>query len=146
MVDSETIKWIDEATVERTLDFYSIVDISNKLTMELLSFTFKKTTQNPNELIVTRKANCVGYSALFNTITNYLIQKNGLSETIISTHLVGKLKVGGIDLHQFVDSPFFANHDYSQIENRITGEIIWIDPSIGDYLKIERVQSEKLNN
>ncbi|MEZ5044985.1 MAG: hypothetical protein R2828_34125 [Saprospiraceae bacterium] len=118
-----------------------IIDIANSITTQELSFTTKRTSNNPNELINTKEANCVGYSAMFNSIANNLIRQKKLSGKIEAVHQIGRLDFLGIDLHQFFDNAFFRNHDYNSINNLETGEVISIDPSLIDYLKIKEIVS-----
>ena len=115
--------------------------ISNSITIEVLSFSSKRVSNDPNELIGTKQANCIGYSALFNSIANYLILKNKLDKQIESKHLIGQLGFLGLDLHQFFDDPFFRDHDFNVLRELRGGKTVFIDPSVSDYLGIDRVSS-----
>ena len=119
------------------------MEIADKITKEELKFTTNRASNNPNELINTNQANCVGYSAMFNSIANYLIRKYKLQNEIKSEHKIGQLELFGINLHQFFESPFFRDHDFNEITNKISGEKIFIDPSVSDYLRIKRVAKKK---
>ncbi len=63
-------------------------------------------------------------------------------QEVEATHKIGQLDFLGIDLHQFFESSFFKDHDFNQIRNLGTGEVILVDPSISDYLWINRVVSK----
>jgi len=89
-----------------------------------------------------KKANCIGYSALFNSIGNYLIRKQNLSDKFEFSHLVGKLNVFGFNIHNLFNSPFFRDHDFNEIKNNLTDEKTFVDPSLRDYLRIENVTSK----
>ncbi len=141
LTDEKLIAEIKDETENRALSLIEIVEISKKITNRKLSFTSKNVSKNPSELIKTGKANCVGYSAMFNSITDYLINREEKAGMLETKHLIGRMDFLGLDLHPFFDSPFFRDHDYNQIKNLETGEIIWIDPSVSDYLKVDRISS-----
>lgn len=121
------------------IDLNEVVSIASTLTSQELSFTFQKTSNDPNILIESRRANCVGYASMFNSIINYLIIENGLEEKIEASHHVGKLYCFGFDLHSIPSKAFFKDHDFNLIKNLETGEEVAIDPSVNDYLKIDKV-------
>lgn len=129
-----------EAEVDRGAgDMQDVISTARKMTNEYLHFVVRQNQSDPNTLIHRGEANCIGYSALFNSIAQYLISKYGLSGQYTSTHRIGKLYVLGFDIHVLFDDPFFKDHDFNQLENLLTGEIISIDPSVSDYLWINRV-------
>lgn len=76
------IKIIEQSSIEQDVHPKEIVIIADQITSDILSFTTNKSSNNPNELIETKKANCVGYSALFNSIVNHIIRTNNLQEVI----------------------------------------------------------------
>jgi len=137
------IQKIEEKSLYQKIDLQEIVEISDEITTKELEFAMYKTSNNPNELINTQKANCIGYSAMFNSIANYLIKKHQLQGEIRAEHKIGKLDVCGIDLHQFFESPFFKNHDFNEVTNTKTGYRISIDPSLSDYFGINQVVRNK---
>ena len=104
-----------------------------------MSFSTGKVSGNPNEVLKEGKANCIGYSALFSSIIDFLIDKQNDRDKIRTKHLIGKIEFFGVDIHQFSEHPFFRDHDFNSIENLDTGEIIYFDPSVSDYLKIEKI-------
>ena len=142
LTDAKLIAEIQKEVAGKDLNFDEIVEISSKITNENLKFTIDKASSDPNELIKTGKANCVGYSALFNSIANHIIIHQS-KDNIKAKHLVGKLDFLGVDIHQFFKSSFFKDHDFNSIENIETGEAIYIDPTVSDYLWINEVSLKK---
>ncbi len=135
-------KIIDKKIEQRELNIDEIIKKSNEITSKELSFTFNKVSSNPNKILMIKKANCIGYSSLFNSIGNYIIQKQDLTEKYEFIHLIGKLDFLGYDIHKLFNSPFFRNHDYNEILNKKSNERKFIDPSLSDYLRIENISSE----
>ena len=76
ITSEELINKIESHSTDRKMNLEEIISIANSVTIEELKFTSNKTSSDPNELINTKYANCVGYSAMFNSIANYLIKKN----------------------------------------------------------------------
>ena len=141
ITSQELINKIESKSADRKIGFEEIIRIANSVTNEELRFTGNKASNNPNELINTNRANCIGYSAMFNSIANYLIKENELNQEIESKHKIGQIDLLGINLHQFFENPFFRDHDFNEMKNLKTGERILIDPSVSDYLWINKVSS-----
>ena len=139
ITDKKLIGRIIDQSRNRKIDLEEIAEIADEITNSELKFTTNRTSSNPNELINTKQANCVGYSAMFNSIANYLIRNNNLQNEIEAEHKVGELDLLGINLHQFFESSFFRDHDFNELTNKKTGEKILIDPSLSDYLRINRI-------
>jgi len=137
--NQELINEIQKDIGKQKLSIEEIIELSKKITNRKLKFTGKKVSRDPNELIKTGKANCIGYSATFNSIGNYLLKQQKLEKKYELKHFVGKIKFLGIDVHQFFDSPFFKDHDYNVMQNLETNYKMAIDPTISDYLKIHRI-------
>jgi len=133
---------IERKSKDKKNDLKSIVEVADEITTTELKFTTNRASNNPNELINTKQANCVGYSAMFNSITNYLIRKNELQNEIEAEHKIGQLELFGINLHQYFESPFFRDHDFNEITDKKTGNKISIDPSVSDYLWINRISKK----
>ena len=51
---------------------------------------------------------------------------------------VGKVHVFGVDLHQFANSRFFANHDFCVI--RSANRVEAVDPLVYDYFGVTTVR------
>ncbi|MBL7794343.1 MAG: hypothetical protein JNK77_18570 [Saprospiraceae bacterium] len=133
------IEKIESKSANKKIGFKEIVDVAIEITNKELSFTTNRASNNPNELMNTKQANCVGYSAMFNSIALYLIRKNELQNEIEAEHKIGQLELFGINLHQYFENPFFRDHDFNEIIDKKNGNTILIDPSLSDYLCINRV-------
>ncbi len=134
LIDKKVIAAIEVEIGNEQLDLQKITNISTKITNQYLKFTFQRASNNPNKIVLTGKANCVGYAALYSAVANYLINKAESQNRFQSKHLVGKLDFLGIDLNALFTSPFYKNHDYNLIEDKKTGVVLLIDPSLDDYL------------
>lgn len=142
LTDKELLSEIELEKGKVQLSIEEIINIAKEKTNQKLSFTTDKSSRNPNEVLKTGKANCIGYSALFNSIVNYLIKNQKLERKFKANHLVGKIKFMGVDLHQFSESSFLKDHDYNEIINLETGKKIYVDPTLSDYLKINQVTAK----
>lgn len=80
---------------------------------------------------------------MFSAIADYLIKRYGLQDRYEVDHLVGHLRFLGINLHNFINNPFFRDHDFNSIKDLRTGEAIYVDPSIYDFLRIKKVSIRK---
>lgn len=139
LTDGTLCAKIDKKTKEKTLTIAEIITLSNSITSDHLSFTFNKTSSNPNTISKDKKANCIGYAALFNSIGNYILEEKQLSDSYRFSHLVGKLDVLGFDIHSLINNPFFKDHDFNKVKNLKTNDTYFIDPSLSDYLYIDSV-------
>ena len=143
ITNGKLIEKIERNSENKDFDLQEICELAADITKEELEFTTNRASNNPNELINTHQANCVGYSAMFNSIANFLIRKNKLTGEIEAKHRIGKLEIFGINLHQYFQSPFFKGHDFNEVTNKTTGERVFIDPSVSDYLLIKRVAKKQ---
>ncbi len=141
--DSGAIAEIRKLRNNRELTLVEIVEISQSATNARLRFATGKASSNPNVAARSGKANCVGYSALFSSIANQLSNEQRSSHSLRARHLIGRLYFLGVDVHQFFSSPFFRDHDFVEIEDTATGEKIFVDPVVSDYLGIDRVTCPK---
>jgi len=142
LTNKNLIKEIDKQTDGKVLSLEEVINLCSKITSEKLKFTFNQVSSNPNMVSELKKANCIGYSALFNSIGNYLIKKQNLTNKFEFNHLVGELNVFGFNIHNLFNSPFFRDHDFNEIKNNLTDEKTFVDPSLRDYLRIENVTSK----
>jgi hypothetical protein len=138
--DKNLLQQLENQVVDTALQ--RIVDQSLDLTVSQLQFSFGKCESDPNRLFYTKKANCVGYAAYFNTVCENLIGQAGLESRFKVKHLRAKITFLDYDLHQVTDSPFFKDHDYNIVEDLGTGERIFVDASTQDVLGIGYVKSE----
>lgn len=122
-----------EVILQETLDF----------TNEQLHFTFSKNDNDPNKLIISKSANCVGYATFFSSTFNYIINKYKLSHTWKASPQKGQLYFFNTNFHNYIKSPFFKDHDFVIIENLKTGQELAVDPTINDYFGIEDITYKK---
>jgi len=130
---------IDERIKGKTFTINEIIELTTLITSKKLSFTFHKASSNSNYILKEQKANCIGYSSLFNSIGTYILKQKKLTKQYKFTHQVGKLAILGYDIHQFIDSPFFKDHDFNEIEDLKTNVSYFVDPSLNDYFYINYV-------
>lgn len=128
-----------ETSTFKPQNIHAVVEKSLKITAHTLTFRAKQYSADPNELLVRGEAHCVGYTAFFSTSCNYLLQKYQLDSTWKAHHRVSKISFCGTDIHHFLSSPFFKDHDIALIENFKTGESLYVDPSLKDYIYINYI-------
>lgn len=145
VIDSEFREIIEyNRKAETELSIEQIIIISTQLTNKTLKFSMDKVSNDPNELINERVANCVGYASFFSTVANKLVKDEGLNNKYKIRHWKGGLELYGVDVHQYFENSFFKDHDFVEIQNLETGENIYIDPTVSDYLKIDRIKSKNM--
>lgn len=113
-----------------------IIRLGLSLTSKQLNFSAGKNDIDPNKLITSKTAHCVGYAAFFTTSCNYLLDKYELSGEWTAKHHIGQLYFLGVNIHKYFNSPFLNDHDFVIIKNKKTGETLAVDPTINDYLYI----------
>ena len=133
----------DSAAEKNCPDVREIIKSSLATTSRLLTFSFSGSDNDPNLLIETRRANCIGYAAMFSAICNYRLKQHGLDDRWVATHEIGQLYLFGLNVHRWFDSPFFKDHDFVIVENRLANESFAVDPSLNDYLRIDFVKAQK---
>lgn len=116
-----------------------IINHSLYLTTKRLGYSFEKAPVDPNELIYSHKANCIGYVSFFASICNYLFSKYSRAEHWQVQHQIGLLSVYGVNTHHYFSSPYFKDHDFVTIKNRSNGETFAVDPTLNDYSGIKFV-------
>lgn len=144
LTDKNLILKINNLSDGKNMNIQEIINLSNKITSDELSFTFDKVSNNPNHSHKLKKANCIGYSSLFNSIGNYLLNKYHLNKKYEFNHCVGKIYFLQFDIHKLFQSSFFKNHDFNELKNKQTGKSEFIDPSLSDYLNIDRIKCTNL--
>ena len=136
--------YIDANTDELTdPDIEQIVKLGLSITSRQLAFTANKNDIDPNKLITSKTAHCVGYAAFFATTCNYLLKRYNLADRWIAKPQIGQLYFLGTNIHKYFKSAFFKDHDFVTIENKATGEIFAVDPTVNDYLFIEFITYTK---
>ncbi|MDI1234549.1 MAG: hypothetical protein PSX81_09730 [bacterium] len=142
--DEKLTDYIDENIDKQTdPDIKKIIKLGLSVTSIQLNFTANKNDIDPNKLISSKTAHCVGYASFFATTCNYLLDKYNLAETWTAKPQVGHLYFLGTNVHKYVKSSFFKDHDFVTIENKTTGEIYAVDPTVNDYLCIDFITYTK---
>lgn len=121
------------------VNIHGIISRTLDQTAEKLEFSFINCASDPEQLLTSGKANCIGYTRLF----CYFFQKNTVSGTFTewtAQPYTGQINIFGKNIHPYVNHPFFQDHDFVIISNRLTGEKIAVDPSLYDYKGIGYVR------
>jgi hypothetical protein len=137
------IVYINEEASEKTEEIKEIVRQSLKLTSDKLSFTLEACPRDPNLLIETKEAHCIGYARFTATVCNHLLEKNKLSGEWKARSVQGQLYLFGYNLHSMFSNPFFRDHDFVIIENSKTKDAYYVDPTASDYLGVDFVTLRK---
>jgi hypothetical protein len=138
--DIELTKYINNKTIYfKPAGINEIIKMSLQLTSDQLKFRVAKNENDPNILIKTKRAHCIGYSAFFSATCNYLLNKFGFAENWTSEPLIGQIYFCGTNVHQYFKSSFFKDHDFNSITNRKTGEKYFVDPTVNDYFFVDYV-------
>jgi hypothetical protein len=136
--------YIDKGTQKLiTPNIDQIVSHSLVLTSNQLNFSARKNEIEPNKLMTTKTTHCVGYSSFFAASCNHLLKKYNMEDIWVVNQHIGQLYFLGKNIHKYLNSPFFKDHDFVTIENKLTGELIAVDPSLYDYLYIDCVNYSK---
>jgi hypothetical protein len=136
--DDKLIDYIETSANEQTdLDIAQIIQLGLSITSKQLHFAATQNDIDPNHLVNSKAAHCVGYAAFFATTCNYLLKKYNLGDHWEAKPHIGQLYFLGANVHQYSNAPFFKDHDFVTIRNKTTGEIRAVDPTINDYLGID---------
>ena len=135
---------ISELETETDIEEYSL-----DLTAELLYFTDKQKFRSPSYLCLDKAAgaHCVGYSQVCTAICNYAFQQKGMTH-VKARHMRGDVEFLGISLTKILKwsfsklgmtkwAGFCQDHDYVEVVNTGTNEIVSFDPSVYDLLGLE---------
>lgn len=142
--DNKLVDYINGSTDEQTdPDIEQIIKLGLSITSVQLNFTANKNDTDPNKLITSKTAHCVGYASFFATTCNHLLDKYNLADTWTAKPQVGQLYFLGTNIHKYFNSSFFKDHDFVTIENKTTGEIFAVDPTVNDYLYIDFITYSK---
>ncbi|MES2617382.1 MAG: hypothetical protein V4613_05860 [Bacteroidota bacterium] len=120
-----------------------IIQLGLSITSKQLNFTSSKNDIDPNKLINSKTAHCMGYASFFATTCNYLLNEYNLADSWTAKPQIGQLYFLGTNIHPYFNSPFFKDHDFVTIENKTTGAIFAVDPTVNDYLMIDFITYEK---
>ena len=141
--DSSLINHINATERNDVIDIKKIINTSLSLTSRQLKFTTGNNDEDPNKLIYSKNANCVGYAAFFSATCNQLFEKNSLVDEWSAQPQIGQLYCLGINVHPYFKSAFFKDHDFVIVKNKKTGQTLAVDPSLNDYTGIEYVTLSK---
>ena len=142
ITNPKLIELIEEKSIAKKMNIDEIADVAEEITTKTLTFTWSYSSNDTNDLFNEKKANCVGYAAMFNSISNFLIRKYHLQDEFVASHKIGELELLGFNIHPYFNSPFYKNHDYNTISNLTTGEKLSLDPSLSDYFWIDRIKEK----
>ncbi|MBK6835259.1 MAG: hypothetical protein IPG89_13700 [Bacteroidetes bacterium] len=140
--DDKLIEFVNTSDID-TACIEEIIESALDITSEKLSFTDGTCDVNPDKLFYSSKSNCIGYAGFYASICNYLLKKYHLDKEWKATSVVGKLNLFGYDIHKLFSSPFFKDHDFVVIENKISRIKYAVDPTIHDYLGVEYITVKK---
>jgi len=124
---------------ESEMNIDEIIERSLEITASELNFTSGKNDVDPNKLIHSKTAHCVGYAAFYAATCNCILKKYKLDNAWSAEPQRGKIYFLGMNVHNWFDSSFLKDHDFVIIRNSETGEIRAVDPTLYDYLYIEEV-------
>lgn len=74
-------------------DIKQIVKLGLLITSKKLYYTTEKNDIDPNLLINSEKAHCVGYASFFSTTYNYLLDKYNFSKDWKVNHQIGQMSI-----------------------------------------------------
>jgi hypothetical protein len=133
-------EYIDSvAGIKRLESVERIVELSHQITSDQLSFQASRSEINPNKLYPNNRTHCVGYSAFYTAVCNYLLKQNGFADSFQCRAYCGQIHFLGYNVHILFDSAFFADHDFNCIQNASGSEKYFTDPTLYDYLRIAYV-------
>jgi hypothetical protein len=114
-----------------------------QLSAQQLHFTAAHNHNDPNLLLNSHSAHCVGYAAFTTTVCNELLQRYQLNAEWKAEARVGQIHCLGINVHPYFQSAFFKDHDFVVLRNLKTGEELAADPTVYDYLGITFVRVKR---
>jgi hypothetical protein len=141
ITDKELINCIENRRKNaEKMNVNEIISLSLSITASELNFTASKNNNDPNKLIHSKTAHCVGYAAFFAATCNYLLKQNHLANEWVAKPHIGQLYFCGVNVHPYFHSAFFKDHDFVMIENMQTGEFLAVDATVYDYFGVNFVR------
>jgi len=138
VTDKNLIDYIETSSCDLKKPFIKdIIELGLSITSQKINFSASKNDNDPNKLIKSETAHCVGYASFYATICNSLLKKYNLANKWTAKRQIGQLYFLGKNIHKYFNSSFFKDHDFVTIENNVTGEIFAVDPVVNDYLHID---------
>ncbi len=111
-----------------------------QLSARQLRFSTQQGGRDADSLVVSGRAHCVGYARVYCAATATIIAELNQQGRYRCEHRVAKLHLLGWNVHAYIDHPFFRDHDYASILDRDTQRSLAVDPSLHDYLRVDRVR------
>jgi hypothetical protein len=113
-----------------------LIAYARKQTARNASFVMRSTSGEPDDIAKSGRANCVGYARLFAAILDRVDTDDRFRQEI----LIGKISLFGQSLHQLTNDPFWSDHDYNKVIDVNSGEVLFLDTTLYDYLGIRWVE------
>lgn len=143
-IDKKLVSYIEESVDdEKDPEIEEIIKLGLSITSRHLKFTSSKNDNDPNKLINSKTAHCIGYAAFYSTTCNYLLKKFNRNNEWIAKPQKGQIYLFGTNIHKYFNTSFFESHDFVTIENNSTGEIFAVDPTVHDYFHIDFITLSK---
>ena len=102
-----------------------------------LDFAMRKNgLKNPNSILDGKKGHCKMYSYLMAASFNQLAKRNGIKANCRIA--IGHVFLYGVNLHQFSNSSFFANHDFCVITGKEGAQAA--DAILYDYFGVDHIR------
>ncbi|MBX2978224.1 MAG: hypothetical protein KF905_02925 [Flavobacteriales bacterium] len=127
------------------LELESAMEVALDSTAARLHFSTGKVSSDPALLLQGGPANCIGYAALCAALLKGQLDAAGLGDRYVVDPVIGKLYVGDQDLHAFITSPFWKDHDVVRITDLASNEVVVLDPTLYDHVGIGRVSYRSKN-
>ncbi len=125
-------------------DLRQIAYVAEKITSDALAYSDTVKTINPNLTFKMGVANDVGYSAFYNTVCDYLLQRCNINTRYDCRHLVGqcflkKTKVNDVRSNPRLGKRFPSEFHFNAIFEHGTGKTIALDPTLYEDYQIPEV-------
>jgi len=137
ITNEKLLQIIDNKKIKDTTNVTEIIKTALSITADELNFTFTQAAVNPNALIDTKSANCIGYSAFCAAVCNLLLQQHESTKMWVAMQQIGQIYCFGVNIHPYFKSAFFKDHDFVIVKNTVTGTTIAVDAAVYDYFGIK---------
>lgn len=117
-----------------------IIELSNEITKDQLSFSIDSREVDPNQLFPSGNTHCVGYARFFSAVCNRLIQVKMASSDYRCEAHCGKIHFLGFDIHQLFNKPNLRDHDFNIVRARAPLQSIGVDASLNEYFQIGTIR------
>ena len=125
-----------------------IIHAALKVTADFLTFNGDSTDKiDPLSIYQSEAVNSTSFAAFFSATTQYLLQKNNLSDQYICQQYMAKRLQNGINLSDRYRSPyggssFKSERDIVALIDRKTGEKYFVDPTLFEQTSIVSIHVE----